>query len=68
VSSLDVLPVYLYVRKEKGECVDYRVLDFRKLAAELHSGRDQFGLGRAKSREVFRLEALMNRILHAALN
>ncbi len=67
VSSLEILPVYLYVRKVKGECVDYRLLDFRKLAGELRAGRDRFALGRAKTREVFRLEALMKKILGAAL-
>jgi len=67
VTSLEVLPVYLYARMEHGECVDYRVLDFRKMASELRSGQDRFGLGGAKRREVFRLEALMNRVLYAAL-
>jgi poly-gamma-glutamate capsule biosynthesis protein CapA/YwtB (metallophosphatase superfamily) len=67
VTSLEVLPVYLHVRKHKGECTDYRVLDFRKLAGELHSGIDRFKLGRTKTREVFRLEALMNRVLYSAL-
>lgn len=67
VSSLEVLPVYLYARMEHGECVDYRVLDFKKIAGELRSGQDRFGLGGAKRRELFRLEALMNRVLYAAL-
>ena len=62
-TSLEVLPVYLHVRKSKGECTDYRVLDFRKLAGELHSGIDRFRLGRARTREVFRLESLMKRVL-----
>jgi len=67
VSALEVLPVYLLVRRGNDEVEDYRVLDFRKLAGELRSGQDRFGLGRAGSREVFRLEALMRRVLHAAL-
>jgi hypothetical protein len=43
------------------------VLDFRKLAGELRAGNDRFGLGRAKAREVFRLEALMKNVLGPAL-
>lgn len=67
VTALEILPIYLYVRKEKGQCVDYRLLDFRKLSGELHAGRDRFGLGGARRREVFRLEALMKKVLGAAL-
>lgn len=67
VTSLEMLPVYLHVGRRGGECVDYRVLDFRKLAAELRAGTDRHGLGRAKRGEVFRLERLMRRVLHAAL-
>jgi len=67
VTKLEILPIYLYARKEKGQFVDYRLLDFRKLAGELHAGRDRFGLGGARKREIFRLEALMRKVLHAAL-
>jgi poly-gamma-glutamate synthesis protein (capsule biosynthesis protein) len=67
VGSLEMLPVYLHVRKKKGECTDYRVLDFKKLAGELRLGIDRYTLGRIKTQEVFRLEALMDRVLHAAL-
>lgn len=67
VSGLEILPVYLYVKKEKDVCEDYRVLDFRKLARELHEGRNRHGLRRAQVRELFRLEGLMNKVLHAAL-
>ena len=67
VTGLEVLPVYLYVDKRKGECVDYRVLDFRRLSGELHAGTNRFRLGRARVREVYRLEALMNKLLGPAL-
>ena len=68
MTSLEVLPVYLYVRKEGDEVKDYRVLDFRKLAGELRSGKDRLALGRARTREVFRLKAIMEKILGPALN
>jgi poly-gamma-glutamate synthesis protein (capsule biosynthesis protein) len=67
VSGLEMLPIYLYVKKAKDAVVDYRVLDFRKLARELHAGKNRFGLRQGQKREIFRLEALMNRVLHAAL-
>ncbi|MBU0929087.1 MAG: CapA family protein [Spirochaetes bacterium] len=67
ITSLEVLPTYLYVKKARGECVDYRVLDFRKLVADLRAGRDGLGIGSAERREIFRLEALMRRVLRAAL-
>jgi hypothetical protein len=67
VSGLEILPTYLYAKVERDVCRDYRVLDFRKLLEELHSGKNRLGLSRAKVREAFRLEALMNEILHAAL-
>lgn len=66
VSSLEVFPIFLYVRKRGKEVLDYRVLDFRRLAAELHEGRDRFALGPTRVREVFRLEGLLNRVLFAA--
>jgi len=67
ITCLEVLPIYLYVRKVRGQCVDYRVLDFQKLVKELRSGRNRFKLGHARRREVVRLEALMKRILKPAL-
>jgi poly-gamma-glutamate synthesis protein (capsule biosynthesis protein) len=66
-TSLELLPVYLYVRKTKGTCTEYRVLDFRKLAGELRSGIDRLRLGRLKAREIFRLETMMHRVLGPAL-
>jgi poly-gamma-glutamate synthesis protein (capsule biosynthesis protein) len=67
VSSLEILPTYLYVKKRRNVCENYRVLDFRRLAGELHGGKNRFGLRYRQAREIFRLEALMNRVLHAAL-
>lgn len=67
VTSLEVLPVYLHVGRNGRRVVDYRVLDFRNLADELRAGKDRYGLGKRKAREVFRLEALMRRILGPAL-
>jgi len=67
VADLEILPIYLYVKKRRNVFEDYRVLDFRKLAAELHAGKNRFGLRRPQVREVFRLEALMGKVLHAAL-
>lgn len=67
VTALELMPIYLRARMRKGVCEDYRLLDFRKLAAELRAGADRHGLGLAKAREVFRLEALMYKILGPAL-
>ena len=43
------------------------MLDFGKLSAELRSGLDAHGLGRAGIREFRRLEALGRRVLGPAL-
>jgi len=67
VTKLEVLPVYLFQKKRGGECVDYRILDFRKLAAELRSGVDKYGMSARMRREFFRLERLMNEVLGPAL-
>lgn len=67
VTKLEVLPVYLFQKKRGGDCVDYRVLDFRKLAAELRSGVDKYGMSASMRGEFFRLEKLMDDVLHAAL-
>jgi len=67
VTNLEVLPIYLLVRKEKGLCIDYRVLDFQRLVGELRLGTNRFRLGRAARREVSRLNALLQKVLHAAL-
>lgn len=67
VTGLGILPIYLYVKGKPDAVEDYRVLDFRALAGELRSGVDRYGLGRSRSRELFRLEALMHRLLEPAL-
>ena len=67
VSGLEILPTYLYPKMEKGVCGDFRILDFRKLARELCEGKNRLGLSRMQIREIHRLEALMNKVLYAAL-
>jgi poly-gamma-glutamate synthesis protein (capsule biosynthesis protein) len=67
VTKLEALPVYLFQKKRGGDCVDYRILDFRKLAAELRSGLDRHGMSARMRREFFRLEKLMNEVLGPAL-
>lgn len=67
VTGLEALPVYLFQKKRGGDCADYRVLDFRKLAAELRSGVDKYGMSARMRREFFRLERLMNEVLGPAL-
>ena len=67
ISGLELLPTYLFPRFEKGVCTDFRVLDFRKLAGELREGNNRFGLSRRQARDIPRLEALMNKLLHAAI-
>ena len=67
VTKLEALPVYLFQKKRGGDCADYRVLDFRKLAAELRSGVDKYGMSARMRREFFRLEKLMYEVLGPAL-
>jgi hypothetical protein len=66
VSSLEILPTYLYSRYEGRASMDFRVLDFLKLSGELRAGANRFGLGRARRKELRRLEALMDKVLGAA--
>ena len=67
VSGLEVLPTYLFPEMRKGKCVDFRILDLRKLAADLREGRNPQGLSRRQARDVPRLETLMRRLLDPAL-
>jgi poly-gamma-glutamate synthesis protein (capsule biosynthesis protein) len=67
VSSLEIMPTYLYSRREDRDCRDFRILDFRKLLRELDGGVNRLGLGRAQLREVRRLEGLMEKVLGPAL-
>ena len=67
ISSLEVMPTYLYSRLEDRDCRDFRILDFRRLARELDGGVNRLGLGRAQLREVRRLEGLMEKVLGPAL-
>ena len=67
VASLEIMPTYLYAKMEGEKCVDFRVLDFQKLAAELHAGENRLGLDEANKAEIFRLEALLLKLLGPAL-
>lgn len=67
ISSLEIMPTYLYSRLEDRDCRDFRILDFRRLARELDGGVNRLGLGRAQLREVRRLEGLMEKVLGPAL-
>jgi poly-gamma-glutamate synthesis protein (capsule biosynthesis protein) len=67
VGGLEVLPTYLFPRMRRGSCVDFHILDFRRLAAGLRAGDNRFELSRAQAGDVPRLEALMHRLLSPAL-
>lgn len=67
VAGLEVLPTYLFPRMRGKECEDFRILDLRKLAAELGAGQNRLGLSRAQARDIPRLAALMRRLLSPAL-
>lgn len=67
VTSLKILPTFLHSRMEGGSCRDFRIYDFRRLATELRAGENRPGLSGPEQKEFWRLEALMNRVLFAAL-
>ncbi|MDP3178383.1 MAG: CapA family protein [Spirochaetaceae bacterium] len=67
IAGLEILPTYLFPRMKRGSCEDFRLLDFRKLAAELRAGINRHALSRAQARDVPRLEALMLKLFSAAL-
>jgi poly-gamma-glutamate synthesis protein (capsule biosynthesis protein) len=67
VSSLEIMPTYLYSRREDRDCRDFRILDFRTLAREFDAGVNRLGLSRAQLREFRRLEGLMEKVLGPAL-
>lgn len=67
IAGLEILPTYLFPRMRGKTCEDFRLLDLRRLAAELRAGHNRFGLSRSQARDVPRLEALMRRLLAPAL-
>ncbi|MBL8966998.1 MAG: hypothetical protein JNG85_08315, partial [Spirochaetaceae bacterium] len=67
VAGLEILPTYLFPRMRRGKCEEFRVLDFRRLAAGLRAGENPFGLGRAQAKDIPRLKALMHRLFAPAL-
>ena len=67
ITSLEIAPTYLYAKLKDDVCEDFRILDFRKLAGELHAGVNAHGLDAAAQKEVGRLEGLMGKVLHGRI-
>ena len=67
ITSLEILPVYLYRDKKDNFCRDYRVLDMRRLVKSLQDGRSPFEFSKEERKAIFRLDRLMNKILGPAL-
>ena len=64
ITDLKIRPMYFYTRMEDGACIDYRLLNLRKLLEELQSGRDRMGLGAKAAAEAVRLGSLAKKVLH----
>lgn len=64
IIDLKVLPIYTCYRVLKGGASDYRILDFRKLVADLKKGKNIYELDNRVIEELMRLEKLLlNKIL-----
>jgi len=67
VSSLSVLPTYHLAKMEGGRCVDFRLLDLRKAAAQVASGEAAGLYTRKTERSILRMAALCEKVLGPAL-
>lgn len=67
LTDFTVMPKYTFSRKENERYVDHRMLDIRKLTNALRVGENPYSMSESEQTEVFRLEAIMNRVLGPAL-
>lgn len=63
IGGLRLKPIYTCKKYESGECTDFRLLDFLKLARQLETGNSRFGIGKKEEKEIFRLRDLFARLL-----
>lgn len=67
LTDFTAMPKYTFSRLENGKYVDHRLLDIRRLANNLRAGENPYCMSEAEQKEVFRLEAIMNRVLGPAI-
>jgi len=58
ISGFKSLPLYAYSEIKNEICTAHRLLDLRRLAAELRLGENRFGITHNEQEEIFRLERL----------
>lgn len=61
ITSLNVLPIYTWIRRLPDELHDYRLLDFRKMMHRLQNGENPHGFKTREIKELKRLETLLYR-------
>jgi poly-gamma-glutamate capsule biosynthesis protein CapA/YwtB (metallophosphatase superfamily) len=66
ITSLDILPFYIYQEMKDGSCVDFRLLRLNKLAQDLRSGKATVNIPQEEAREIERLEKLTQKLLGPA--
>jgi poly-gamma-glutamate synthesis protein (capsule biosynthesis protein) len=67
ITSLEILPIYIYHDPQGEPCRDFRILDLRKLAGDLRSGRPTVNLSEREGKEIERLDRLAKKLLGPAL-
>ena len=63
ITDLKIKPVYLRSKMQQGRCLDFRILDFTKLAKQVRSGINLHRLDKIERSELERLEGLLFKLL-----
>lgn len=66
ITSLDIMPIYIYQDMKGDACSDFRILRLNKLAEDLHSGMKTFNIPEKEAHEIERLEKLARKLLGPA--
>jgi hypothetical protein len=63
ITDLKIKPIYLLSKMQQGRCLDFRILDFIKLARKVKSGLNLHRLDKIEIKELERLEGLLLKLL-----
>ena len=66
ITSLDIMPFYIYQEMKGDLCSDFRILRLKKLAADLRSGMKTVDIPEKEAREIERLDKLARKLLGPA--
>ena len=68
ITSLEIMPIYIYQDMKGETCTDFRILRLSKLASDLRSGRPTVNIPEKEGKEIERLDQLARKLLGPALS